>query len=394
MSANTNSEQIRTRENMDMLTEALEWANGGNPDYAVDVSGHRKVLAAEVWRLRALVQGDMQRIPGPVVIGEEWRPLHGAHWRLARALRAKTAELAETRKAWLRDKNQHQAETDLALTDLAAAERELAGAHAGWAKDREAFMVKLEAAEQRAQEAKALYTQEVGMSWQSRAEALSRELEEAKLRIEMMGLTGVREIPSAKALLDRAEAAEHKLAEAMKVINGLGIYRESAAARHLADIDRIQAAERELAEWKLIATNEPKDNDQRCQLLIAKRKEAEKDRDFWKSQSADWERRCKEDYRKIEKAEARVREVENERDAAENDNKCLLKRNKAHRQAIAELEARLSALDRVAEAAHDLTLHVKEPSFDGVVVVLWSFYDKLITALSALPAGEAKKEGA
>lgn len=44
-------------------------------------------------------------------------------------------------------------------------------------------------------------------------------------------------------------------------------------------VQQLQAAlaakDLECAEWKLIATNEPRDNDQRCQLLINKRKDAE-----------------------------------------------------------------------------------------------------------------------
>lgn len=42
---------------------------------------------------------------------------------------------------------------------------------------------------------------------------------------------------------------------------------------------RVEELELECAEWKLIATNEPRDNDQRCQLLINKRKDAEAERD-------------------------------------------------------------------------------------------------------------------
>jgi hypothetical protein len=42
---------------------------------------------------------------------------------------------------------------------------------------------------------------------------------------------------------------------------------------------RVTELERECAEWKLIATNEPRDNDQRCQLLVCKRQQAEDERD-------------------------------------------------------------------------------------------------------------------
>ena len=46
---------MTTPESLD-LEAALRWANRGNPDYAVDTSGYRKVLAREIKRLRTALQ--------------------------------------------------------------------------------------------------------------------------------------------------------------------------------------------------------------------------------------------------------------------------------------------------------------------------------------------------